>query len=146
MARTGSIPQQVSADKALTNGQSYAGTVALSQLPRLKAVVARADAELEVELQAERDKRGAWLRGAIRGRIPLSCQRGLHEFEWPCELEVELRLVRTEAEETKLLKQYEPFLVQDDVLPLHDLVEEEVLLALPIVPRCDDPGCAARLG
>jgi uncharacterized protein len=50
-----------------------------------------------------------------------------------------LRLVGSEAEERRLLRECEPYLVEDDVLPLQEIVEEEALLALPIAPRC--PAC-----
>jgi uncharacterized protein len=44
--------------------------------------------------------------------------------------------VHSEAEERRLLHDCEPLLVEDDTVPLHEVVEEEVLLAIPIAPRC----------
>jgi uncharacterized protein len=99
-----------------------------------------------VDLQAEKDRQGqSWLRGAIRGELRLTCQRGLHPFTWVCDLTPALRLVESEADEKRVMQEAEPYRVEDDRLPLRELVEEEVLLALPIVPRCDDPDCVERL-
>ena len=56
-----------------------------------------------------------------------------------------LRLVNSESDEQAVLEQDDPYLVQDDQLPLRDLVEDEVLLALPMLPRCPDPGCLERM-
>jgi uncharacterized protein len=45
--------------------------------------------------------------------------------------------VFSEAEERSALADAEPLLVEDDRLPLRQIVEEEVLLALPMLPRCE---------
>jgi uncharacterized protein len=140
------IPQHVSALKALSTGQSFAGSLPVAQLPRLTAVLADAAGTLEVELAAAKDAAGkAWLSVSIRGPLMLTCQRGLHPFPWACDLQPRLRLVASEAEEERALKDSDPYLIRDDRLPLRELVEEEVLLGLPIVPRCDDPDCLERL-
>lgn len=142
----GGIPKQVSAARAISASQRFAGTLPVAQLPRLAALLADKSGNLEVDLGAARDGSGAlWLSGGIKGELSLTCQRGLHPFVWTCGLAPRLRLVTSEAEEARVLKDCEPYLVQDDVLPVRELIEDEVLLALPIVPRCDDPDCLKRL-
>lgn len=144
--RADGIPLRVKASQAVARREAYTGAVPLARLPRLAAAVAEPSGELHVELQATRDDEGQdWLHGEIRGRLPLTCQRGLHAFDWDCDVALSLALVGSEAEEQKLLKDTESYLVQDDELPLRDLVEDEVLLALPMTPRCDDPDCVKRL-
>jgi uncharacterized protein len=140
------IPLRVKASQAATRREAFAGSLPLAKLPRLAATLAEASGSLQVELQATRDEEGQdWLHGEIRGRLPLTCQRGLHPFDWNCDVALSLALVGSETEEQKLLKDSESYLVQDDELPLRDLVEDEVLLALPMTPRCDDPDCVRRL-
>lgn len=141
----GGIPKHVSAQRALAGRQRFTGDLALSQLPRLAPQLAEDTGALQVDLSAEKDGGGSWLRGTIKGDLQLVCQRGLHPMPWTCDLVTELRLVHSEADEEKFLKDSEPYLVQDDVLPLRDLVEDEVLLALPMLPRCEDPDCGGRL-
>ncbi len=140
------IPALICASKALNRRERYQGALPLKQMPRLAAVLVEPDGELKAELQAERDSEGAgWLRGKISGVLPLTCQRGLHPFDWGCDVAVMLRLVFSEEEEERLLKDCEPYLVRDDQLPMREVVEDEVLLALPIVARCDDLNCIDRL-
>ncbi|MGH8482488.1 MAG: YceD family protein [Nevskiaceae bacterium] len=142
----GAIPLRVKASQAVSRHEAFTGSVPLAKLPRLAATLAETSGNLQVELQATRDQEGQdWLHGEIRGHLPLTCQRGLHAFDWPCDVALSLCLVETEAEEQKLLKDCESYRVEDDELPLRDLVEEEVLLALPMMPRCDDPDCIKRL-
>lgn len=142
----GGIPRHVSASKAIATRQRFVGQLALDQMPRLVAQLADKLGEVAVELEAGKDAAGlAWLRGRIEGNLSLICQRGLHPFPWTCAVQTRLRLVASEAEEEKAMKETEATLIEDDQLLLRDLVEEEILLALPIVPRCEDPDCAKRL-
>jgi uncharacterized protein len=144
--RADGIPLRVKASQAALRHAAFTGSVPLAKLPRLSASLAETSGTLQVELQATRDGEGQdWLHGEIRGRLPLTCQRGLHAFNWDCDVALSLALVESESEEEKLLKDTESYLVEDDELPLRDLVEEEVLLALPIVPRCEDLDCVKRL-
>ena len=144
--RADGIPLRVKASQATARHQAFAGSLPLAKLPRLAAMLTDPAGELHVELQATRDEEGQdWLHGEIRGRLPLTCQRGLHPFEWPCDVALSLALVESEAAEERLLKDTESYRVEDDQLPLRDLVEEEVLLALPMMPRCEDPDCVQRL-
>ena len=142
----GSIPQRVKASQAVARHEAFSGSLPVSKLPRLAASLAEPGSQLQVELQATRDEEGQdWLHGEIRGRLPLTCQRGLHAFDWDCDVALSLALVGSEAEEQRMLKDCEPYLVEDDVLPLQEVVEDEVLLALPMTPRCGDPDCVKRL-
>lgn len=140
------IPKHASATKAIATRQRFVGAVPLAQLPRLAGQLADTAGSLEVELDAGKDAAGlAWLRGGIAGQLRLTCQRGLHPFTWACKLATNLRLVASESEEERAMKEVEAYLVEGDQLPLRDIVEDEVLLALPMMPRCDDPDCVKRL-
>ena len=144
--RSGGFPEHVEVTHALKVGARYAGALPVSRLPRLKAAVASADTELNVDLQFDRDGEGrAWLRGSIKGALTLTCQRGLHPYSWAFDLHPELRLVASEADEARLLKDCDPCFVENDRLPLREQIEDEVLLALPMTPRCDDPDCVRGL-
>jgi uncharacterized protein len=144
--RSDGIPLRVKASQVALRHEAFTGSVPLAKLPRLAASLAEPAGALQVELQATRDGEGqGWLHVEIRGKVPLTCQRGLHPFEWDCDVALSLALVESESEEEKLLKDTEAYVVEDDELPLRDLIEEEVLLALPIVPRCEDPDCVKRL-
>ena len=140
------IPASIQASKALKRRELYAGSLPLALMTRLAALLADASGELQVELEASRDAEGAgWLRGEIRGLLTLTCQRGLHPYDWDCELPVTLRLVTSETDEERLLETCDPYLVRDDSLPLRELVEDEVLLALPMMPRCGNQNCIENL-
>ncbi|MDR3417996.1 MAG: YceD family protein [Nevskia sp.] len=135
------IPLRVKASAAVTRGSAWQGSIPVAKLPRLAASLADREGELAVQLQAGRDEAGAaQLRGRISGGLGLVCQSCMKAFRWPLEIELELRLVGSEAEEKRLLHECEPWVAEDDSLQLHAVVEEEALLALPLAPRCPDCG------
>lgn len=90
-----------------------------------RVAVAGGDAELWLHLQA-------------RATVWLTCQRCLQPFSVPLEIDRRLRFVRGEAQAEALDAE-----IEDDVLALsksldlRELIEDELLLALPIVPRHD---------
>jgi uncharacterized protein len=139
------IPHSIQAARAVSHQERYAGRLAIKSLKRLAEVLTDSAGELEVEWRAERDAFGhPLLDGRLKGRLALQCQSCLKNYTWPLELEVRLRLVSSEAEERKLLGDCDPYLVQDDELPLREITEDEVLLALPLMPRCETCENAAQ--
>ena len=63
------------------------------------------------------------------------CQRTLERFFHPVDIRQRLGLIRDEAEEAALLPDVEAVLVDDNgSLRPADLIEDELILALPVVP------------
>jgi uncharacterized protein len=113
----------------LTDGVARAGDVAWSARGQLRSV-AGGDAEV-------------WLHVAARARVQRECQRCLQPVLLDLDAARALRFVADEATAEALDAESE-----DDVLALprsldlHELVEDELLLALPLVPmheRCPQP-------
>ena len=71
----------------------------------------------------------------IDAELPLECQRSLQRFLLPVHIVQRLGLIRDEADEAALPEGYEALLVPGDgMLRLLDLVEDELVLAVPAVP------------
>lgn len=119
------------------------GRLGMDSLPRL-AQSGCSGAALDFILSGEMNERGKpGLRLAVTGSVRLECQRCLGEVEWPLRIETQLELAVAEAE----------MLAADDdidrVVASHDmnvaaLVEDEVILALPMVPKHER--CQAAAG
>lgn len=85
-----------------------------------------------------------WLHVAAQVPVWLTCQRCLRPFELAIDIDRELRFVRDEAEAEALDAELdEDVLALPRSLDLSELVEDELLLALPLVPRHDT--CPAPL-
>lgn len=84
-----------------------------------------------------------WLHLAAQTSVWLTCQRCLQPFESPCTIDRRIRFVRSEAQAEALdAESEEDVLALTRRLDLQTLVEDELLLALPLVPRherCPQP-------
>lgn len=137
--QTLSLPSRIDPWRLTAEGGRLEGELALADLPRLAAALNRADGLVNVTLAAGVDSRGVrFIRGAVQAGIELVCQRCLGPLRLALDVPVGLGLVHSEAEADRLPEEYEPLLVPEGVIGVADLVEDELLLALPHIPRHDD--------
>jgi len=116
--------------------RSFEGTLPVASMSRLCEVLAGRDGELEFELDFGRDDLGTdYIDVRARGSLMLVCQRTLEPFALPVAVDTRLGLIKSEREEAGLPPDYEPLLVAENGrLRPADVIEDELLLALPLVP------------
>jgi len=131
------IPARIRVSSAAAQAERYDGDLPLKSLPRLVELLADAGGTLRVSLQAQSREGHVALQGALGGALPLLCKRCGKSYDWPLQAEVDWRLVADEASERALMQDFEPLLVEDDELQLREAIEDEVLLCLPMLPRCE---------
>lgn len=120
------------------------GKLALTQLTRLSEVLANQEGWLDCKLAGDRFERegetrlGLHLR--VSGRLSLHCQRCLAEVGFDCVIDSRLLLIPPGAEwpEEELETDDYDAIPASRELSVLSLVEDEVLLTLPIVPRHAD--------
>ena len=80
-----------------------------------------------------------WLRLKASATLPMTCQRCLHSVDVPLEVEREFRFVADEATAEALDGDSdEDLLALSREFDLHELIEDELLMALPVVPRHEE--------
>lgn len=131
------IPQAVRATAAVTQRQSYRGDLRLDRLSRLLPALASSEGSLQVALDVVVDNHRDYLRGEVHGVLPLACTRCEKQYGWPLQASIDLCLVHDEDAERDAIASGDAWWISDDTLPLHDMIEDEVLLALPMLPRCE---------
>lgn len=116
--------------------RSFEGTLPVASLSRLGGMLASADGMLQFELDFGRDELGiSFVDVRVTAALSLICQRTLEPFVLPITVDTRLGLIRQEQEEAGLPPDCEPLLVPEDGrLSLADVMEDELLLALPLVP------------
>lgn len=112
------------------------GRVPLSALTRLSDSLVDVDGEAVFAIEFDQDAlKVPYAELRIDAELPLVCQRTLQRFLFPVHIEQRLGLIRDEAEEAALPPGYEPLLMPaDGMLRPVDLVEDELILAVPVVP------------
>ena len=126
-------------------GASKQGLWPVSDFPRLRDMLASDEGEVAYEVNGVRDERGRpSLRVRVRGTLQLRCQRCLEPLPYEVLADEVLVLAGTLAE-----IHAEPAdanaadrVVAGKEMPVRDLIEDELILALPYAPRHE--GCSAR--
>jgi len=110
------------------------GQIPLSRMHRLASSLAVAEGLVDVDLRFGIDELGMrFMSGRIHADLALICQRCMEAMRVPVEAEVSLGLTRSDNEAERLPENYEPLLVGAEPMPLSAIVEDELMLALPIV-------------
>ncbi|EGV16961.1 YceD family protein [Thiocapsa marina] len=96
------------------------------------------------ELQFGRDREGRCIvTGRVRATLRLLCQRCLDPLEVPVDARIELALIRRDEDALDLPEHLDPWLVNEERLDPLDILEDELLLAVPVVPRHPRGSCAS---
>ena len=140
------LPDLLDAWRMVAARRGVEGRLPLSALTRLGDSLVDADGEVRFSLDFAQDAlRVSYVELKIDAELPLLCQRSLQRFLFPVAIVQRLGLIREEAEEAGLPEGYEPLLMPDDgMLSIVELVEDELILAVPVVPIM--PGTEAMEG
>jgi uncharacterized protein len=120
----------------VTARRSFEGTLPIAALTRLRSMLAADEGVVEYELDFGRDSLGiSYVDVRVRASLIVTCQRSLEPFALPVTVDTRLGLIKLERDEAALPPEYEPLLVAEDGrLSPADVIEDELLLALPLVP------------
>lgn len=139
------LPEFIEPLRLVDAGRTLRGWLPVSQMARLLPQLASPDARVEIDLHFDRNPDGlAVVEGTVSAVLSMICQRCLDEVSLQVQSEVALALVRDEASAERVPAQYEPLVVTGQPLHLAEFVEDEVLLALPIVAMHPPGQCAAQ--
>jgi uncharacterized protein len=128
-------------------GATQEGRLPLSAFPRLQDVLVSDTGEVEYSLRGIRDPRGRpSLQLGVRATLALRCQRCLERLAYEVDAHELLVLAASQAEidaERSDAEAPDRVVAAKD-MAVRDLVEDELLLALPYAPRHED--CEAPEG
>jgi uncharacterized protein len=128
---------------ARTNGE-LSGSAAMSDLKRLAQVVLGEEDDLQVRLEGfQDDEARPCLRLRVNGAIRLACQRCLEPLSLELSSDRSFVLVEREDDMTDLADEDDAIesLMADGELDVLVLIEDEILLQIPIAPAHDPGKC-----
>jgi len=109
--------------------------VAVVDMPRIRPLLNSDEAVINGSFEFDIDEENVhFVACRIRARLELQCQRCLGRLDFEVESRVRLGIVRSLEEANNLPDRYEPVMVEDTRFSLVELIEDELLLALPSVP------------
>jgi uncharacterized protein len=142
------VPEVLDAWRMVAARRSFDGRLSLAALARLRDLLTDDQGEVRFSLDFGHDVlQVPFVELRIEAELPLICQRSLQRFLFPVVVVQRLGLIRgssqtVEADEAALPPGYEALEIGDDgQLRPADLVEDELILAVPLVPV--NPGSEA---
>lgn len=132
------------------SGGTRRGTWPVADLPRLQERLASNAGELRYQIEGVRDEQGRpALRVCVEGMLALVCQRCLESSEFEVDIDSVLALAASQAaiDREPLEVDGPEWILATRAMSVADLLEDELLLAVPLVPRheqCVEAGGAQR--
>jgi uncharacterized protein len=131
------------------DGSSVAGKLPLSGMPRLKDLLSDREGAVSYAIQGYMSAKGRpVLRVSLTADLAVPCQRCLEELRLRVNSRREIVLLPrvTDADPTEGEDDDIDFMPSTGSLDLHDLVEQEVVLSLPMAPRHTEAACRLQPG
>ena len=115
------------------------GDIPLSDLDRLCEQLLGSEGVVELQLSFGSDDQGfTTITGSASTKVSLTCQRCMDKMMFDLSTDISLALVVDDDAVNELPDRYEPILVEKaGFMPLKSLVEDDLILALPIVAYHD---------
>jgi len=139
------LPVHIDPVRLAETGRELRGQVSFSEMERLTAMLMESNGEAQVELTFGVDHEGIrFMRGRIKADVVMQCQRCLGPLSLNIETELALGVV-SERDPRELPSYYEPLPVGHEPIFLRDIIEDELMLSLPIVPKHAAGQCPSEL-
>ncbi len=134
------LPVDVDPFRLAEQGRELRGKLAVSEFPRLQELLFQSvdtdvnDELIDIKLEFMRSETGLPLvKGTIGCKLDMRCQRCLQLVKIPFDSELNVVFVSSDAQAETLQEGSDTWLVEDSHLFLKDFIEDEILLALPVV-------------
>ncbi|KZY81478.1 hypothetical protein A3740_06160, partial [Oleiphilus sp. HI0068] len=134
-----SLPKTLDPFKYADQNKDLQGHIAVHLMSRLTSMLVDSEGVVNIDLEFGRDEqRLRILKGKLSAELNLLCQRCLHPVKKTISSEFQLGIVMSDEQAQNLPRVYEPLLVEDEKLVLLDVIEEELILSLPMFAYHDD--------
>lgn len=138
------LPRGIDPRKFAQQGIEIAGDVPVAELARLVETLADSRSNVAVTLDFGVNEEGhKVLHGTADAQVQVICQRCLEPMPLPLSSELALGIVWTEEQAVALPKSLDPLIAPEGAIDIYEVIEEELLLSLPMTPYhdhdCIDP-------
>lgn len=127
------LPETADFVRQVEINRTLEGIYPLSKFTRLKELILSDEGFISAKLEFGECVGFACLRAKVSAKLQFECQRCLDPVEVEVSGSFKFALVRNEEESELLPEELEPYLLEGDEQSIIDLVEDELLLCLPMV-------------
>lgn len=143
----GNLPKIVDPRKLAERGVRITGQVSVEELPRMVSYLREGGDIISVDLLFSLDERRIRIiTGDAKGRVHMTCQRCLEAVEVDVQADFNLAIAFNEERAMQLPRYYDPLIVEEEDIELLHVIEEELILSLPLVPYHTDCSIQTQFG
>ncbi|MCK5871301.1 MAG: DUF177 domain-containing protein [Methylococcales bacterium] len=135
----GRLPNFIDPHAFADRRRQLSGEIALNQFSRLSDVVSDDQGSVHIDLAFSKNKRLSLITGTIQAQLKVECQSCLKSMALPLETTVNLAIIESFAQAERLSSDYDPLILDEKKMSLINMVEDELLLAIPDFPRHQKP-------
>ena len=140
-----------------TQGRMIEGNIPLAELKRLGTLVRSSQTLDDERKDAGDDKKGSVeftlcfdideggaprIGGNVSTTLRLQCQRCMEDMDYPVTLNVRLGIVPSREAAVNLPDNYDPLVVSGEEITITSILEDELILALPLVAMHEIESCS----
>lgn len=128
------LPEYLDFEQKAKKGLEIAGSWPVNRLDRLSDMLVDDHGDIHAELTFGQEDRVLFVSGKVKATLKVTCQRCMNPMDLPLETDFRLALVHDESRVDRLPEAFEPLLLEDEAMSVPNLLEDELLLAMPLVP------------
>jgi len=132
------LPVRIKLSKFAKKEISLSGIYQISDFPKISEIARNKKDNVKVGLTFYlKNNKTPCVEGIIELDIVLACQRCLDDLSIALKVDFNLAFIRHGQESDELDSLYEIYVIEEEELATHDLISDEVLLSIPMVPIHD---------
>lgn len=133
-----SLPSQLKLFNFAKKEISLSGLYQISDLPKISEIASNKKDNLRVDLSFYlKNNKTPCVDGIIQLDIVLACQKCLDDLPIALKVNFYLAFVRHDQQSDELDSHYELYVIEEEELTTLDLISDEILLSIPMVPTHD---------
>tara|TARA_B110000495_G_C22781250_1_gene456959 strand:- start:66 stop:581 length:516 start_codon:yes stop_codon:yes gene_type:complete len=137
------LPRVIEPLKLIEQRVDLDGAIALSDCTRLRDVLLNSEGDINFALQFGKDEDGQRvIKGSLDAVVTMQCQRCLQPVTLAVQGDIRLAVTRHEDAVKALPGYYDPLLLEAPEIELLPLIEQELMLSLPIVAAHPEGECS----
>ena len=141
--QTVKIPVSIDPFRAAQSRLTHVGRIPGQQLKRLNELSAGDCSDVNVSIECNVDLQGiVYLEGKAVTELTLLCQRCMTQVNTEVTVDFSFSPCKTQAEIDELPDAYDPIECDENgEIRLHQLIEDELIVAMPIIPMHENENC-----
>jgi uncharacterized protein len=127
------LPKSIEPMKLADQHYELSGVLPLTELPRMAEFTLSDQGEVDATLKFGLDEEGIrHVVGHLTCDVKVMCQRCLNEMDLTIDSNFQLAMVWSDSAANNVPTRFEPWILEKDSVPLYEVIEDEILLEIPV--------------